>query len=603
MRKAVYGLLIMILILFQNAFDVQAQTTGKIAGIVLDKNTDEPLPGANIFIEETSFGTATDLKGEFYIINVPPGLYTLNVQMIGYTSYQVEKIRVSVNRTVYVEAELSTAILEGEVVVVQAEKISKKKDQTSSIRNISSDQINLLPVENIESVVNLQAGVIDGHFRGGRKNEVSYMIDGIQVIEPFGGENSAVSVETDAVEEIEVITGTFNAEYGRAMSGIVNAVTKEGGNSFHGAFSSNYANYLTSNTDIFTGLDDTEFDRLKDLKFLLSGPLWKNRISFFVNMRWQDDKGYLNGIHRFNVDDFSNFAEDDPSSWYSEHSGDSSYVSLNYNKLFSIMGKLTSKLSDRIKLSFLFTRNDEEWGDYDHQFKYNPDGLGKNHKKADMYMLQLNHMITNTMFYDFKLSYVDNNYGWYVFENPEEPRYVHNVFLNNNGPGFYTGGQQKDHTRRTIIDRNAKFDLNWQIHKKHLLKTGVLATRHYLNHEWHEIQNAYKTREEDENFFYFDYEKQKYIFPYYEPVIYADSTIFTDAYRIKPVEFSAYFQDKMEFDQMVVNIGIRYDYFDPNTTFPSQRRNPANQLDFPDNITIAINGVHALVTYFICFTH
>jgi len=589
MRMAFKGLLILITI-FQFSNVLFAQTTGKIAGVVIDKDADEPLTGANVFIEGASFGASTDINGEFYIINVPPGLYKLNIQMIGYTSYQIENLRVSVNRTAYIEAELSSAILEGETVVVQAQKISRKKDQTSSIRNISSDQMDILPVENIESVVNLQAGVVNGHFRGGRKSEVSYMIDGIQVIEPFNGEDRAVNVETDVVEELEVITGTFNAEYGRAMSGIVNAVTKEGGNKFHGAFSSSLAHYITSHNDIFKGLKSTDYYRLydvgshqEDIKFQLSGPVWKDRLTFFVNMRLQDDKGYLNGINRFKVNDFSDFAPADPELWYSENNGNDKFVSQSYSKLFSIMGKLTSKLSDRMKLSFLFTRNDEEWGDYNHEFKYNPNGNGINHKEADMYLLQFNHMITNKMFYDFKLSYVDNFYGWYVFKNPENSKYVHDVYFNNNGTGFYTGGQHKDHTRRTIKDYNAKYDLTWQLHKKHMIKTGVVFTYHDLDHEWHEIQNAFGTREENENDYYYDYEKQKIIFPYYEAIVFGDSTIYTDAYRVKPVEFSAYFQDKMEFDQMVVNVGIRYDYFDPNTTYPSQRRNPANQLAFPNN--------------------
>jgi len=581
MREAFKGLLFIIFILLQCSTFLYAQTTGKIAGVVYDKDADEPLPGANVFIEGTALGAATDLKGEFYLINIPPGLYTLKIQMIGYTNYQVEELRVSVNRTAYVEASLSAAILEGETVIVQADKISRKKDQTSSIRNISSDQMDVLPVENIESIVNLQAGVINGHFRGGRKNEVSYMIDGIHVIEPFNGENSSVIVETDVVEELEVITGTFNAEYGRAMSGIVNAVTKEGGNKFHGSFSSSLSNFVTSNDDIFFGLENSEADRQKDIKFQVSGPVWEDRISFFVNTRWQNNKGYLNGIRRFNVDDFSNFSEYDPESWYSENNGDSAYVSLDYSKLLSVMAKLTSKLSDRMKFSFLFTRNDEEWGDYDHGFKYNPDGLGINHKQADLYLIHFNHMMTNKIFYDFKISYVNNYYGWYVFENPEDPHYRHDSYLNNNGTGFYTGGQQKDHTRRTIEDYNAKFDITWQMNNRHMLKAGMLLTRHELNHEWHDIQNSYKTRTEDENFFYFDYEKQKLIFPNYAPVIFGDSTIYTDAYIVKPIEFSAYVQDKMEFAQMVVNLGLRYDYFDPNTTYPSQRRNPANQLDFP----------------------
>jgi len=574
---------ILFLLLLLNATVIFAQTTGKIAGSVIDKETKQVLAGANVFIEGTSIGAATDTKGEFHIINVPPGNYTLNVQMMGYALFQIEKLRVSVNRTAYVKVELTSTVLEGETVVVQAEKIAFKKDQTSSVRNVSSDQIELLPVENIGSVVNLQAGVTDGHFRGGRRNEVSFMIDGIQVVEAFGGENNAVEIETEVVEELEVITGTFNAEYGRAMSGVVNAVTKDGSDQFHGSFSSSLANYYTSHNDIFTGIDNSEIDRRKDNKLQLSGPIWKDKLTFLVNFRLQDNKEYLNGIHRFNVEDYSDFSQDDPELWYSEHSGDENFVPLNYSKLNSFMGKLSlKKLWNNLRVSLLMTRNDEEWRDYDHSFKYNPNGMGINHREADMYAFQLNHMLARTMFYELKLSYVDNFYGWYVFKDPEDSRYLHNSYFNNNGPGFYTGGQQKDHTLRTIKDYNTKFDITWQMNNNHLFKTGVLLSSHEIDHRWHNIQNAYKTREEDENAFYFDYEKEKRVYPYYEAIIYPDSSIYADAYQVKPYEFSAYLQDKMEFDQMVVNLGIRYDYFNPNTAYPSQRRNPANQLDFSD---------------------
>ncbi|MBC8184033.1 TonB-dependent receptor [candidate division KSB1 bacterium] len=577
MKESVRSFFIITIFLLLIVTWVQAQTTGKIAGTVVDKETQEPLPGVNVIIEDTHLGAATDMEGKFYIINVPPGKYSINVQMMGYAKFTIKDFRVSVNRTITLNAELSQTIIEGETVIVQAEKIATKKDQTSSIRNVSSDQIEMLPVEDIGSVVNLQAGVVNGHFRGGRRNEVAFMIDGIQVIESFGGENNAVDIETEVVQELEIITGTFNAEYGRAMSGIVNAVTKDGSNKFHGTFSSNFANYFTGNSNILIGLKNNQLDRRKDHKLQLSGPIWKDKLTFLCNVRLQDNKGYLNGIHRFNVDDYSNFAEDNPLTWYSEFSGDSSYVPLSYDKRKSFMGKLTSKLFNNVRMSFLYTRNDEEWGDYNHSFKYNPYGMGINHKLADMFTIQFNHMLSKTMFYDLNLSYINNYYGWYVFKNPEDSSYVHDSYLNNTGPGFYTGGQQKDHTHRTIKDYNGKFDITWQMNATHLFKTGILYTYHELDHEWHSIQNAFRTREEDENFYYFDYEKQKRIYPNYEPEAHPDSTIYTDAYIVKPYEFSAFIQDKMEFNEMVINIGLRYDYFNPNTFYPSQRRNPANQ--------------------------
>lgn len=576
MKKSAIPLLIFLVL--STAF-LHAQTTGKIAGNVADANSGNPLPGANVFIQGTHLGAATDQNGDFFIINIPPGTYTIIVRMMGYANYEVTNLRVSVNRTSNITAKLSATILEGETVVVRADKIVTKKDQTSSIRNVSSDQIDMLPVEDISSVVNLQAGIVNGHFRGGRRNEVSFMIDGIQVVEAFGGENNAVDIETDVVEELEVITGTFNAEYGRAMSGVVNAVTKDGSNTFHGAFSSSFANFYTSHNDIFIGLDNSQFDRKKDYKLQLSGPIWRDKLTFFFNMRIQDNEEYLNAIHRFNVDDYSGFLEDNSLDWISLHSGDNNYVPLSYSKLNSYMGKVSSSFFNNFKLSLLYLRNDEQWRNYNHNFKYNPDGLGTNFKESNMYTLLGNHMISKRLFYDFKLSYFDNYYGYYIFKNPLDARYVHDSYLTNVISGFYTGGQEKSHTQRTIKDYNAKIDLTWQLNKRHLFKAGVLYTRHDLDHAWHDIQNAFKTRLANQDSSYFDYsgDQPRKIYPNYAPMIDPDSSTYTDAYRVKPYEFSAYIQDKMEFDQMVINLGIRFDYFNPNTVYPSQRRNPANQ--------------------------
>jgi len=566
MKESIRPLFIIGLLIILFTINLQGQTTGKIAGTVLDADTQEPIIGANVLLQGTTMGAATDMNGDLDIINVQPGNYTLFIQMMGYTNYQVNNLRISVNRTTNIKADLKTTTLMGESVIVEAKKITLKKDQTSSVRNISSDQIEKLPVENIDQIVNLQAGVVNGHFRGGRSNEVSFMIDGIQVVEGFGGENNSVDIETEVVGELEVINGTFNAEYGRAMSGVVNAVTKDGGDQFHGSVSANLANYFTGNDDIFIGLDPAEINRRNDNKIQLSGPIWKGKLNFLVNARLQDNKEHLNGIYRFNVNDYSDFSADDPSQWHSEHSGDSSYVPLSYSKSNSLTGKLTAKVIPSVKLSLLYTRNDNEWRDYDHSFKYNPKGLGKNYQLAEMVTFQINHMISKSMFYNFSQSYINNYYGQYVYEDPEDTGYIHNSYFNSNGPGFYTGGQQKDHTVRTIEDHNTKFDINWQMNKHHHFKSGILYTYHNLHQQWHSIQNAFKTREENENLSYEDPETGKRIYPNYEAVL------------------SAYLQDKMEFDQMVINLGIRYDYFNPNTTYPSVRRNPANQLAFPDSI-------------------
>ncbi len=547
-----------------------AQTTGKIAGKVTDQDTREPLPGVNILIEGTTRGAATDVNGDFYIINVSPGVVKLRAQMLGYETVLVENLRVSVNRTTNVEIKLKPTVLSvTKEVVITADKIEVKKDQTGSIRNVSADQIDLLPVESVGAVVALQPGVVVGHIRGGRMNEVSYMIDGLQVDEAFGGDGGkTVDLEPESIQDLEVITGTFNAEYGRAMSGIVNAVTKDGGEQFHGFASVDYANYLTSNKDVFIGLKDSEFDRNQDYKIQLSGPFLTRGLSFFANYRFQDYKNHLNGLRRFNVDDASDFQSDNPNEWFSQHTGDNAFASMNGSKNHSFTGKLTASVFKNIKTSLLYNLNDDEWHNYDHAYKYNPDGLRTVFRRTDMYSLQLNHLLSGTAFYELKLSYVDNYNGHYVFENPLDSRYVNDRFLygeeENPGPGFNTGGQEKDHSRRTMRDFNAKLDASWQLNKNHSFKAGVLFTDHDLDNRFSQIRNLYDGTD-----------LQSVL---YQPVVLPDSTIYSDIYRVKPKEISGYLQDKIEYQEIVVNVGLRYDYFDPNTVYPSERRNPANQL-------------------------
>ena len=190
-----------------------SQTTGKISGIIYDAETGEPIIGANIVVVGTDLGASSDTDGSFFIININPGTYSLKVHYIGYAPLILNQVSVSVNRTNQLEPILiEQSSIEGETIQVTVDASNIKKDQTGTVKNISSDQINMLPVENIDAVINMQAGVVANHFRGGRSTEVTYLVDGIRVDEGFSGEGQAVSIEPDAVSELEVITGTFNAE-------------------------------------------------------------------------------------------------------------------------------------------------------------------------------------------------------------------------------------------------------------------------------------------------------------------------------------------------------------------------------------------------------
>ena len=432
----------------------------------------------------------------------------------------------------------------------------------------------------------MQAGVVNGHFRGGRNTEVTYMIDGVQVDETFGGSSAAVEIQPEAVQDLEVITGTFNAEYGRAMSGVVNVVTRDGGPKFEGSASAGLSFFQTANTDIFIGLSP-DLNRSQDLKFSLGGPLLGDKITFFSNVRIQDNQGHLNGHRIFTITDTSNFYSDDPSEWASSKSGDSSYVPMNTGENFSGLLKLSFKLFDGIRFSFLGSLSDDSWFGYDHGFKYNPDGRAGSYKETGYLSFQLNHMINPKLFYELKVSYLDNYTGNYLFKDPLDYiidevgdtvySYIHDKYLENYGSGFFTGGQQKNHSILSMIDRTVKFDLNWQANYNHNIKLGLLKISHDVDQQWREIRNKY--------------DGEASLADIYKPKIFGDTTVYADLYKVKPQEGAAYLQDKMEFDNMVINVGLRYDVFDPASVYPSNRRNPSNQLTFKDTSGVLIDSL------------
>lgn len=607
--------LISISSIFVLEYDALAQTTGKINGHVEDAKTGEPLAGVNIIIEGTNMGAAADVNGDFFILNIPPGKYTLRAQMIGYEVVRVADVIVSVNRTANVEFTMKETVIVGEEVVVYAEKIAIKKDQTSSVKNVSSEQIKMLPVDDLSQVIEMQTGVVDGHFRGGRLTEVSYLIDGMQInelynkgVKPDGTRTNLriVTLEKEVAQDVEVITGTFNAEYGRAMSGIVNVVTKDGSNEFHGSVSSHFSNFYTGNKDVFIGLKNSEVTRSRDYKAQLEGPIWKNRITFFTNFRYQNNIGHINGIRRFNIDDYTDFTNpndiDEETPWdayingvryYSEHTGDNDYVPIQTSRTYSFMGKITFKLHTNLKMSLMNTWNYDKRPTYGHRYKYKPDGRANYYDETRMYVFQINHLIYEKAFHDFKVSYTDNDYKFYLYEDPLDPRYVHHSYARSGG-GFLTGGQDYDHNERTLRDLNVKYDLTWQINKSHSIKTGALYTAHRLHNEPTEVQNKLRGTPLA-HYFVYDPDIEKVTFYPYQTEILPDSAILMDSYTKKPYEFSAYLQDKMEFEAMVINLGLRIDYFNSNTTYPSQRRNPANQLKFYEtdasgNVILGENG-------------
>ncbi|MCB9207533.1 MAG: carboxypeptidase-like regulatory domain-containing protein [Ignavibacteriales bacterium] len=196
------SLIITIVIFFITSFSIWAGTTGKIAGRVVDKNSGDPLPGANILIESTSLGTATDFDGYFSILNVKPGQYNLKVSMVGFSTVIIEGVQVHIDQTARIDIELEEESISLGELVVTAERKIIKEDVSASITSISSQEIEELPITSVEGAVGLQAGVESGLvIRGGSADEALFLMDGFSMRDPRNNQ-PITNVALSGIDEI-----------------------------------------------------------------------------------------------------------------------------------------------------------------------------------------------------------------------------------------------------------------------------------------------------------------------------------------------------------------------------------------------------------------
>ncbi|MCI0514597.1 TonB-dependent receptor [candidate division KSB1 bacterium] len=548
---------------------VQGGTTGKLVGQVTDVKTGERLPGVNIMIEGTVFGAASDLDGEYLMLMVPPGTYRVTAKMMGYHPQTYEQVRVSIDQTRRLDFHLSEAVLElGKEVTVVAERPLVQMDLTSSEAVINAETISMLPVENFNDVVNLQAGVVEGHFRGGRTGEVMYMIDGIPVNDAYSG-NAAFQVENSSISELEVISGTFNAEYGQAMSGVVNIVTKEGGSDYHGQATAYFGDHISSRQDIFWNID--KINPTSNFQLTLEGPVWPlagDKLSFFATGRFYASDGYLYGKKVFLPSDSSNFQSGPTrtNAWtimsqgriypFSEETAQklidgAEAVPMNPSQRLSLQGKLTYKPIASEKLSYEILLENNEFQNYVHEFRLNPDGTYRYFDDGIKHSFSWTHVFSRRTFGTLKFSHFNKNYQQHVLENRFDPGYVSEIRLQDSGANaFLTGGMQMWQFERKTQTSLIKLDLTSQANKNHQLKFGIEYKKHKL---WlHEYQ----------------------VVPEVPDRISPITTFKNNQYTHYPQELSVYFQDKIELDYMIMNAGLRLDYFDPKGAIPQNFQEP-----------------------------
>lgn len=277
---------ILFFLLFLPTF-VLAGTVGKIQGKVTDLQTGEPLIGANVLVVGTSFGAATDVDGVFTINNLNPGVYTLKTSYLGYKTVTISNIRVNVDLTSEVDFKLpAEGITVGEVNIVATRPLINKSN-TNAIRNISSDDIDALPIRGVTAIIGFSPGVVlknnEVYVRGGRQDEVGYYLEGTNITNPvFGGRT--VTLVQDAIEEISVQAGGFTAEFGGANAGIIRTQLKSGTSNFRAT-----VEYITDNLSFkskanrFNGEQtfDTHSFGYNEFIATFSGPIISKKIKFF----------------------------------------------------------------------------------------------------------------------------------------------------------------------------------------------------------------------------------------------------------------------------------------------------------------------------------
>ena len=557
-----------------------AGTTGKIAGKVVDGTNNEPLIAANIFVVGTNYGAAADFEGNYFIINLPPGVYQLRISMIGYSTKTISEVRVSVDQTTKIDVDLFEDSIQLSDVVVSAAKPIVRKDLTSTESKVSGDDISMLPLDDVSAVVNLQAGVIDGHFRGGRSNEVKYLIDGIAVNDVYSG-SSAMEVEVNSIEEIQVLTGTFNAEYGEAMSGVVNQITKIANNKYEGSISGYLSDYFTSRSELFQNIEHISPTDNYNIQGNFSGPIpgTDGFVKFFLSGRYVNDEGYLYGKRKFNPSDSSDFSANDSEDWYIGSTGDNEFVPMNSSQRYTMQGKLSFDVGSGkgIVLNGMIQNN--EYRDYNHQYQLNPDGDYQKFQKSYLGSISYTHVISNAAFLDLVGSYFLSDYNQYVFENPLDSRYVDpKRKADVSGNAFLTGGTENWHFNHTTTTLSGKMDFTFQANNIHQFKAGLEYLQHDLSYEDYQIVIDVSTD--------------------FKPTLPEPGAFNFNIYNANPYQFAGYLQDKIELDYLIVNVGLRFDYFEPDGDY-LKNPNRIAEIDqltspFPDSLVSKASAKYQL---------
>ena len=595
--------------------------TGKIRGTVIDAQTRDPLPGANVIIRGTTFGAATDARGAYIILNVPPGLYTVEARMIGYRTEVRTRVKVDVDRTLNLDFELEQTAIEVGEIVVEARRDLVQLDVSATENYITKEEYNATPFANrIEDIIALQSGVTGNltegeiKIREGEFYEVGVLVDGFSTVDAKFN-RPIFSISPGVVQEIKIMRNGFNAEYGISRSGIINIVTKDPEETFHGSVDYQllppqrrhtgpdiYSPEVRWEYRLYDGPRAMEGDTLTlyegrheivkewmgwikkaellnndgnpdndltpeearelwrwrhrpmsygntpghNIDATLYGPLkllpWKS--NFLVGLRWEN-RPFVYPQSRKAFDERSATLK------IVNHFGKNSKLTLSgfYTEVRTVPQSFsTSQWSNEDRISY-------DGGSSEIFYPYRKPLIDR---YSTLIGAKFIHTFSPTRFMEINAGYFYTK--WHLGTPAESPESKGRMFggrlyldpqsgwipkekgVDDLASSFRLYGGARTWDNSFSRRYNLRLSVTDQFHRNHELKYGFEVIYNDLNEDrlhWHND----------------------------DPV-----QAFIWRYRVRPYELSAFVQDKIEFKGMIANIGVRWDYYNPNSARPDVRR-------------------------------
>lgn len=490
-----------------------AGITGSISGKLLDKDTRQGLPGAEVIILDTKLWTITDKYGFYSISNIPPGIYDIRAKMLGYASLVMRNVVIRADMFQEINFEMVSEAIEGPEIEVVAEQPLISKSSPSLSHTLGFIELNnSLPIDHFFQALKTQISAINGHIRGGRKYHTAYLLDGQSVQDPLFREIGTL-VPLSAVSDMNIYSGGFNAAYGDVLSGIVNLSTREGKDRIEGFFKIFTDNFGAK----------VENDNLRRLEMSIGGPLL---LSFGGPM--YDMNYYFSGC--------ANFDQLHPSNNFRYAS-----TTLPPEKNFHYTSKLSFRLWQKMKINIQHISSN--WRiSQTNSFSVGTETFNQtsvNDKSGRRLHLTLIHTLNPKSFYTLNIG-----------------RDIYLKQFENHGSIDSAGEESQTGTNTTIWNRNDLIN-----ERVYFLKAAY----------FHQFRPSDLIQFGMDLNFYRIYMTDLTLIPFassdWRPRYQSAAS---NQLMVKPFTVAFYTQNRFEVGNIVINLGLRSDYFNPKVVFPEQ---------------------------------